>query len=83
MRVLFNVSFNKSSCSYELEKLSFPKLNQLVRYTLGKDVEGVEWSTVRSVGRFLPILETFHKGKAGVCDNLNLPQACRFEGRVR
>lgn len=42
MRVLFNVSFNKSKCSDELEKYSFPKLNQMIRHSSVKDVEGVD-----------------------------------------
>lgn len=60
MRVLFNVSSNKSDCSYELQKCSFPKLNQMIRYSPVKDVEGVDTYKARPMGRFLPTQETFH-----------------------
>lgn len=81
MRVLFNVSFNKSKCSDELEKYSFPKLNQMIRHSSVKDVEGVDTYKARPMGRFLPTQETFHNSEARVCDNLKSAQAYCSEGR--
>lgn len=74
MRVVFNVSFNESKCSDELEKCIFPKLNQMIRYSPVKDVEGVDTYKARPMGRFLPTQETFHNSEARVCDNLNPAQ---------
>lgn len=76
MRVLFNVSFNKSKCSDELEKCSFPKLNQMIRYGPVKDVEDVDtYYKARPMGRLLPTQETFHNSEARVCDNPKPAQA--------